>query len=92
MPRAHRDSDSRTCGAKTVVSGQGNVYVEGKLWAVNGDKNNHGNSGPLRSVVGSTVKINNIRVIVQGDQASPDAFHSEPLTWPSSFASKTYAY
>jgi uncharacterized Zn-binding protein involved in type VI secretion len=91
MPKAHRDNDSRTCGAKTLVSGQSNVYVEGKLWAVNGDENNH-DLGKLRSVVGSKVKINNIRVIVQGDQASPDKIHSEPLTWPSSFASKTYAY
>jgi len=52
MPGAHRNGDSRSCGAATVVTGQNNVYVNGQLWAVEGDDNTHG-SGPLRALHGS---------------------------------------
>lgn len=71
MPPAHRHDDARVCGAKTVVTGQGTVTVNGKLWAVKGDKNTHGGGDLINS--GTTVKINNIEVIVHAaDAASPD--------------------
>jgi len=38
MPAAHRHDDLRVCGATTIVSGQGTVFVNGKLWAVEGDE------------------------------------------------------
>ena len=43
MPFAHRDKDSRDCGASTIVSNQKTTKVNGKLWAVEGDPNDHGN-------------------------------------------------
>ena len=72
MPGAHRKDDSRFCGAKTIVQGQSTVYVNGNLWAVEDDPNDHGR-GNLISVVGSTVKINGKKVIVAlGDKATSD--------------------
>ena len=62
MSQAHRDGDARACGAKTVVEGQNNVYVNGKLWAVKDDPNSHGDGGLIPS--GSTVFINGKPVIV----------------------------
>ena len=38
---AHRQDDLRTCGAKTVVVGQSSVFVNNKLWAVEGDICDH---------------------------------------------------
>lgn len=70
MPAVHRQDDLRVCGATTIVVGQSTVFVENKLWAVEGDPNTHGNGQLIAS--GSTVRINNIPVIVVGDQASPD--------------------
>lgn len=71
MPAAHRHGDSRTCGATTIVSGQSSVYVNGQLWAVEGDQNSHG-SGALQAS-GSTIKINGKNIIVNApDSASAD--------------------
>jgi len=78
MGGAHRQDDKRTCGATTIVSGQSTVFVNGKLWAVEGDLDSHGH-GDLVSVIGSTVKINGKKVIVYGDHAnSDDAGHTMP--------------
>ena len=44
MPAAHRNGDLRTCGATTSVTGQSTVTVNGKLWAVLGDKDSHCNT------------------------------------------------
>jgi uncharacterized Zn-binding protein involved in type VI secretion len=67
---AHLHGDLRTCGATTVVVGQSSVYVDGKLWSVNGDPNTHG-SGALISA--SNVKIEGKGVIVhRPDDASAD--------------------
>jgi hypothetical protein len=69
---AHIHGHSRTCGATTVVKNQTTVYVNNKLWAVEGDPNSHGN-GDLVPVTGDTVFIQNILVIVHGpDNAFPD--------------------
>lgn len=92
MPKVHRHGDSRFCGATTIVQGQSNVYVNGKLWAVEGDPNTHV-LGNLISVVGSTVKINGKKVIVLGDAATADLFpHSPPLTHPSGTSPNVSAY
>jgi uncharacterized Zn-binding protein involved in type VI secretion len=71
MSKAHRDGDSRSCGATTVVQNQSTVFVNGKLWAVKGSVNSHGSGGLINS--GSTVTINGIPVIVHApDNAQPD--------------------
>lgn len=62
MSQAHREGDNRACGAKTVVVGQKNVFVNGKLWAVEDDPNTHTAGGLIAS--GSTVFINGKKVIV----------------------------
>lgn len=62
---AHRDDDPRKCGATTIVTGQTFVFVNGKLWAVEGDENSHGEGG-LIAQTGSTVLINGKKVIVHG--------------------------
>jgi hypothetical protein len=86
MPPAHRHGDARTCGATTVVVGQSSVYVDGSLWAVEGDINTHGDGELIASV--TTVKIEGKSVIVHApDDASPDDLcpplggaHCEPMT------------
>jgi uncharacterized Zn-binding protein involved in type VI secretion len=91
MPAAHRNNDSRTCGAKSVVQNQTTVFVNGELWAVKGTVNNHGD-GQLINTTGSTVTIEGIPVIVHGpDNAQPDnADHPNPATAEGS--SNVFAY
>lgn len=72
MPGAHRQGDSRVCGAGTIVTGQSTVFVNDKLWAVNGDTNDHGGGGLIAGLA-PTVSINGKTVIVQGDGAAPDS-------------------
>ena len=71
MPGVHRHGDSRKCTATTRVEGQDNVYVNGKLWAVEGDPCTHEN-GPLKAIYGAkNIHINNKKVICAlGDTAS----------------------
>lgn len=72
MPAAHRNGDGRVCGASTVVSGQGSVFVNGQLWSVAGDPNSHG--GGSLSPSGATVHVEGTLVIVDApDGAAPDA-------------------
>lgn len=67
MPGAHRNTDLRACGAKTEVIGQSTVYVNGLLWAVDGDIDDHCDpKGPL-DPSGITVFIEGKNVIVIGD-------------------------
>jgi uncharacterized Zn-binding protein involved in type VI secretion len=63
-----------------VVSGQTTVFVNGQLWAVQGDQNTHGGGSLIPS--GSTVKVQGIPVIVHSpDSANPDnADHTNPAT------------
>lgn len=71
MSKAHRDGDSRNCGAVTVVTQQSSVFVNGKLWAVRDSINSHGSGGLINS--GTTVTINGLPVIVHApDNAQPD--------------------
>lgn len=81
MPKAHRDADSRVCGATTVVQNQSTVFVNGKLWAIKDTVNDHGN-GQLINSTGDTVFVEGIPVIVHGpDHAKPDnAGHPDPMT------------
>ena len=71
MPSAHRDTDPRTCGAITTVTGQSSVFVDDLLWAVIGDPNNH--TGGALSPSGSTVFVEDKLVIINApDSAAPD--------------------
>ena len=70
MPACHRQDDLRACGATTIVVGQSTVFVNGKLWSVEGDPNTDGGGGLVASE--TTVKINNIPVIVLGNSAFAD--------------------
>lgn len=74
MPGAHRNTDSRFCGATTIVVGQSTVFVNGLLWAVEGDYDTHCNEGQLSAVYGAkNVYINGKLVICAvGDTAAPD--------------------
>ena len=68
---AHRDNDSRACGAKTIVTNQSTVFVNDKLWAVKGDKNDHA-GGSLINTTGNTILIENKEVIVHGPDKTTD--------------------
>lgn len=93
MPGAHREKDSRFCGAETTVNGQSTVYVNSKLWSVEGDKCSHGH-GDLKSVVGNTVKINGKKVICAvGDHATDDnKDHHPPETYPKGKSDNVNVY
>jgi hypothetical protein len=96
MPAAHRHGDARACGATTVVVGNSTTFVDGKLWAVEGDINTDGNGQLIPS--GSAVYIQGKPVIVNApDDAVPDdkclpfgGAHCEPKTAGGSGA--TFAY
>jgi uncharacterized Zn-binding protein involved in type VI secretion len=93
MPGAHRDGDSRFCGAATIAS-QSTVKVNGKAWAVNGDPSNHG-AGNIICVYGAkNVRIGGILVACAvGDKASGDlAFHPVPPTDPAGASGNVYVY
>ncbi len=64
MTAIHRNSDSRACGAETVVSGQGTVYANGLLVSVDNDPNSHG-AGAL-SANCNEVYVNGIMVVDVG--------------------------
>jgi uncharacterized Zn-binding protein involved in type VI secretion len=70
MPAVHCETHTRACGATTIVTGQSTVRSNNLLWSVQGDPNTDGNGGLIAS--GSTVRINNIPIIVIGDSANPD--------------------
>lgn len=74
MPGAHRHDDVRFCGAKTIVTGQSSVIVNGRLWAVEGDKDTHCNQGDLSAVYGTpSIQIEGKFIICGvGDIAAPD--------------------
>lgn len=94
MPGAHRDTDDRYCGGKTIVVGQNNVFVNNLLWAVKNDPEDHGH-GELIPVYGwKNVYINNKLVICAiGDKAYPDdAFHPAPPTDPYEHSDNVFVY
>jgi len=71
MADAHRQDDSRACGATTIVSGQTFVKVDGKLWAVDGDQNTDGDGGLITTH--SWLTIAGKGIIVVGDSAAADS-------------------
>ena len=73
MPAIHRHSDARSCGATTVVAGQGNVYANNLLVSVNNDPNSHG-AGAI--IAGSNqVFVNNLLVV----NHTPDGANADNL-------------
>ena len=69
MSSIHRNGDSRSCGASTVVVGQSFVYDNGRLVSVDGDPNTHGGGGLNAS---SHATINGKRIVKVGDGSAPD--------------------
>ena len=84
MPVVHRHSDSRACGATTVVSGQSNVYANSLLISVNGDPNSHGggalSAGSRRVYINSIAVVNNTPDGAAADALCPIAPHCAPVT------------
>jgi len=70
MSGVHRNDDLRTCGAKTIVNGQTNVFANSLLISVDGDPNTHGNGNLIASC--NNVFINNKMVVDLGDGAVKD--------------------
>jgi hypothetical protein len=68
----HRNTDSRSCGATTTVTGQSTVYINNLLASVQGDPNTHGGGNLLANVNDGSVFINGIKLVLQGSGASPD--------------------
>lgn len=73
MPAVHRDTDPRTCGATTIVSGQSHVYANGLLISVDGDNNSHG--GGALNAGSKNVYINGKAVV----NDSPDSAAADGL-------------
>ena len=86
MPAAHRHGDARVCGATTVVVGQSFCRVNGKLWAVEGDPNSHGDGQLIHSqafvkIAGKLVILNTPDDAVADDLCIPiGPPHCEPVT------------
>ena len=84
MPAVHRHSDSRVCGATTVVSGQSNVYANSLLISVNGDPNSHGggalSAGSRRVYINSIAVVNNTPDGAAADSLCPIPPHCGPVT------------
>lgn len=76
MSAVHRNGDSRKCGAVTVSSQSRNVFVNGKLWAIQGDQNSHGAGSLIEGT--NNIYIGGIPVINLGDNASPDSLCGAP--------------
>lgn len=70
MTEVHRDTDSRICGAQTVVAGNTTVFVNNLLASVDQDPNSHG-SGPIIAST-NNVFVHNKLIVENGDAADPD--------------------
>ena len=86
MPAVHRNTDPRSCGATTIVAGQGNVFANNLLVSVNGDPNSHG-SGNLGASSNNVYVDNKLVVNNSPDSAEPDRLcassggaHCSPVT------------
>jgi len=72
VPAVHRDRDNRTCKAKTNVTGQSTVFVNGQLVSVQGDPNTHIKGELLADVGSGTLFVNGKLVVLDGSGAKPD--------------------
>lgn len=88
----------RYCGALTQVTGQGSVFINSVLAAVEGDKGSHGDEGDLVAAYGpGNIFIEGKKLIVaMGDRALPDIvgtlIHPFCPTGPSQGSSNVFAY
>lgn len=73
---AHRNGDTRSCGATTSSAQSKNVYVNSELWSIDGDPNSHGGGG--LSAATKNVYIGGDAVVNKGDGADADAL-CDPL-------------
>lgn len=71
MSGAHRNTDSRACGASTVTLQSKEVYVNSLLWSIDNDPNSHG-GGALSAKV-NNVFIGGTMVVNISDSAAPDS-------------------
>jgi len=83
MTEVHRDTDSRVCGASTVVAGNGTVYVNNLLASVDADPNSHGSGNVIAST--KNVYVENKLIVENGDSSDADAIcpippHCNPAT------------
>lgn len=90
--KAHRNGDLRACGAKTTVIGQNNVFVNDRLWAVEGDTNTHAAGGLIPTK--RTVFINDKPVIVHTpDKAKVDGLgHDNTIDETNEGSGNVFAY
>jgi len=86
MPAIHRNTDSRSCGATTIVVGQSTVWANGLLVSVNGDPNSHG-GGSLQAACDNVWVEGKLVINHTPDNASPDSLcptfggaHCAPVT------------
>ena len=83
MPKVHRDTDPRNCGASTVAANP-NVYTNNLLTAVDGNPNTHG-GGELKAA-NPNVYIGGVLVVIHGpndaaaDSICPIPPHCNPKT------------
>ena len=68
----HRQGDSRSCGASTVTK-IANVRVNNLAISTDGDTNTHGGGGLIAGQTVGSVRAGGIPVILNGDNANPDA-------------------
>jgi hypothetical protein len=88
----------RFCGALTSVTGQGSVFMNGELAAVEGDKDSHNNGGDLIQQYGpGNIFVEGKKLIVaMGDKAAPDSIgtlvHPFSPTDPAQGSPNIFAY
>lgn len=74
MGQVHRETDSRHCGAQTIVNGQSTFFVNGLKASVEGDLDTHNMQGALISQSPGSFFIEGKKVIVASmDRAAPDS-------------------
>lgn len=81
----HRNTDSRICGASTVVVGNSTVFANSLLVSVNNDPNTHTNGNLIaacRNVyVENKMVVNHTPDMAQADKKCPaGAPHCNPMT------------
>jgi hypothetical protein len=95
VPGIHRQDDDRACQAKTQVTGQSSVYANGKLYAVEGDQEDHGGGALEARYGGKNVFAEGIRIIVgkMADKGGGDsALHPFAPTDPKGASENVFAY